>query len=114
MASEINKHLIREPAAFGLLDRLATCELWDFTKAEQAQLLEVAHKLFKPFEQIYLADPEQIETHPSYPQLQRACALNSTGGWPGVWQELWGDKRLDGDFCAFALGNAPTGQVPQS
>ena len=56
---------IREPAAFSLLDRLATCEFWDFSDAEQAKLLEAAYLLFAPFEQIYLADPDHIETHPS-------------------------------------------------
>ena len=81
MASDINKYLILEPAAFGLLDKLSSCEFWDFSDAEQAKILETACKLFKPFEQIYLADPDDIEAHPSYPQLQKACALVSTGGW---------------------------------
>ena len=113
MASELNKHLIREPAAFGLLDRLSTCDLWEFTEAEQTKILEAAYLLFAPFEKIYLADPDNVEAHPSYPQMQSACALIRTGGWPEVWQVLWNEKRLDGEFCAFALHNA-AGQVPQS
>ena len=104
MTPEINKHLIREPTAFGLLDRLSTCELWDFSEAEQAKLLEAAYLLFKPFEQIYLADPDNVESHKSFPQMQSACALIGAGGWPGVWQVLWSEKRLDGDFCTFACG----------
>jgi len=42
-----------------LLDRLSTCDIWDFPDTEQAKLLEAAFKLFKPFEQIYLANPDR-------------------------------------------------------
>lgn len=107
--SEINRHLVREPTAFGLLERLATSELWEFTDAEQTKILETAHVLFRPFEQIYLANPKQVQAHPNYPELCNACALIRTGGWPGVWQALWSDKRLDSGFCEYALEVAVSG-----
>jgi hypothetical protein len=95
--SEINKHLVREPTAFGLLDRLATSELWEFTELDAAQIM------FRPFERIYVENPSQVQAHPSFPELRDVCVLIKTGGWPGVWQALWQDKRLDGEFCVFAL-----------
>jgi hypothetical protein len=100
MQSEINKHLVREPTVFGLLDRLNESELWDFSEADQSKILEAAVLLFKPFETMYLDDPSHLQVDP---EMQSACKLIRTAGWPGVWQAMWKEKRLDGEFCAYAL-----------